>query len=158
MKKAPPNEAVAQYIERLESLYTKVADEWLPAIDPDASATRGHRLLDEELSGPYEAPALSLCLTNGNTIHLVPRGCYVIAAAGRLDFESKLGRESIVYLEGVPTISTETRFRDQVVSAFEKKFGSDHEPGWAWVQNKSTGDFPVLTRDEFERLIETLSE
>jgi len=158
MIKGPPNEAVAQYLERVEALYRTVQEEWLPAIDPHSSVTRGHHLVDEELSGPYDAPTLDLHLGNGITIHLVPRGCYVIAAAGRLDFESKLGQESTVYLEGAPAIETEAGVGSQGGAVSEKGFGNPREAGWAWVQNKASGELPILNRGVFERLIGTLSE
>ncbi len=159
INQAPPNEKVAQYLERIEELYKRIQDEWLPSIDPDAEVTRsGEIALNEELSGPYEAPTLEIRRKSGTNIRFCPKACYVIAASGRLDVASDLGREMIVYLEGDPAIVTTISAAGRTEPPSVRRLRQQTGNGWAWVRDMKLGDMPALDREAFERLLEVLSE
>ena len=159
MNQTLPNTAVALYIERLERLYQEIEEHWLPAIDPKAKVhPAGEVHLDEEMSGPYEAPSIEIEPASGISIRLEPRACYVIAASGRLDAVSDLGREIMVYIEGKPSMETTISAGEKLVHSSSRPLRRQTGDGWTWVRDVRAGDVPQLDCATFERLVKELSE
>ncbi|MCX7044976.1 MAG: hypothetical protein NTX50_05740, partial [Candidatus Sumerlaeota bacterium] len=82
-----------------------------------------------------------------------------LGAEGRVDIQSDLGSETLLYLEGEPLISIReiTEKGTRLGKAASQPSCEDFAQGWVYLQNSSVGLSPSLDEDLFHRLLEVLS-
>jgi len=123
------NPDVERYVARLQSLYSSV-ENWLRQRDPDATFTVGEVELNERRTQRYVAPELTVRLAGRPEIRLIPKGIFMVGAQGRVDVQSELGREILVWVAddgaGFPSgISGDP-------PPFTWPIYPDVPSGWAW--------------------------
>jgi hypothetical protein len=151
---------VQTYLQRVVALYGEVR-EWMTALEADAQFSETVVELVEEATGPYKAKSLEISRKGKPAIRLIPRGRYMIGAEGRVDIRSRLGRETVVWVEaGGPAVGF--RFSPGGGPAPEELSGRPMFPGiekgWAWADDHRKGlehlDFAVFR----DRIVASLSE
>jgi hypothetical protein len=86
------------YRHRVDVLYDNVR-EWILARLP-TSTFHGTRLqMNEEAIGAYELESLDVSLPGLPAVRFVPRGALMVGARGRVDVRSRLGRQTLVWME-----------------------------------------------------------
>ncbi|MCG3197981.1 MAG: hypothetical protein HUU16_11615 [Candidatus Omnitrophica bacterium] len=145
------------YLERLEDLYSKVVA-WVREMNSEAEFLRVPRTIREG-DFQYEADILEVCIPGMGKFSLVPRGCRILGAEGRVDLEGPGGSEALVLREesGSPLTFKEITETGRVIPR-ESAVPSDHVEGWHFVQNTAIGYLPVLDKDLFIRLLAVLSK
>jgi len=147
-----------QYLSRVNNLYSQ-AREWIRGFDPNAQVEEENITLKEEPVEPYQAKILVIKRSKYKTVRLIPRGCWIIGAEGRVDMKSDLGTETLVYVsEGGPAIKIdELTENGKVLKEREPRpIANDVAEGWVFVQNRQVGMLPSLDADLFHRLLEVL--
>ena len=152
-----PEHSRDEYLARLSSLYRKVR-EWLKDSDPQARVDEEDTTISEEPGEPYRVKSLVIQRSGYKTVRLIPRGRWIIGAEGRVDVESDLGSETLLY-EGGPIVD----IREITESGLRLGRGNwnplkDEEvaEGWVFLQNRDVGLRPTLSIDLFFRLLEVL--
>lgn len=145
------------YLSRLEDLYSKVVA-WAQQISPAAEFSRSRIVISEE-DFQYEADILEICLPGLGKFNLIPRGCRILGAEGRVDLEGPGGAEALVLREegGSPLTFKEITESGRILPC-ESANSSEYVEGWYFVQNTAIGYLPVLDKDLFIRLLTVLSK
>jgi len=86
-----------RWIEELSQLCKKIQNEWLAELvaSEDATIASDHVVLNEQLIGSYNAPALLINLGD-RAVRLQPKGTMVIGAAGRVDLQGPGGIATLI--------------------------------------------------------------
>lgn len=147
-----------EYLMRVDDLYTQVR-KWIGGFDSNAEVTEEAITLREEPVEPYQAKVLVISRDNYKPVRLIPRGCWIIGAEGRVDLKSDLGTETLVYVsEGGPAtrIDAITENGKVLEEGKPRSIGDDVAEGWVFVQNRQIGMLPSLDANLFRRLLEAL--
>ena len=125
---------VQTYLQRVRQLYDDVRG-WMTALEPNSQFSETEIELDEEATGPYKAKRLEIARTGRPALRFGPRGRYMVGAEGRVDVQSDLGRETLVWVgAGGPAVGF--RFSPGSGEAPEELTGPPMFPGiaegWAW--------------------------
>jgi hypothetical protein len=129
-----PRTNVNTYLLRVAELYADVRT-WMASLEPSSQFSEIDVELNEEVTGSYKAKTLEVTRTGRPSIQLVPRGRYMIGAEGRVDVQSHLGREVLVWVRaGGPAVGFQ--FSSGGGRAPEELLGRQMFPGvaegWAW--------------------------
>ena len=146
-----------EYLSRVASLFNQ-AKEWTAQFDPEATFPQEEIItIKEEPVDAYKANVLVISRPDRKPVRLIPRGCWIIGAQGRVDMKSDLGTETLVYvLDGGPTIQWQTENGKVLEEGKPRPFSKDVKEGWALIQNRQLGMFPSLDAYLFGRLLEVL--
>ena len=147
-----------EYLERVENLYAK-ARKWIDGFAPKAEVSQEVTTLHEEPVEPYSANVLKIERPDYKTVHLIPRGRWIIGAEGRVDMKSSLGTETLVYVsDGGDSIKIDSLTENGKVLKEEgpEYNAKDVAEGWVFIQNRRLGMLPSLDADLFHRLLEVL--
>jgi len=153
-----PEQTRDEYLSRVEMLYNH-AKEWTRQFDPEAKFTEESISIKEEPVDAYLANVLVISRLDRKPVRLIPRGCWIIGAKGRVDMKSDLGTETLVYaLDGGPSIRFDLRTENGNIleEGKPRSFFKDVKEGWAFLQNRQLGMLPLLDADLFCRLLEVL--
>jgi hypothetical protein len=125
---------VQAYLQRVRQLYDDVSN-WMTTLETNSKFSETEIELSEEATGPYKATILEIARPGRPAIQLVPRGRYMVGAEGRVDVQSGLGREILVWVQaGGPAVGF--RFSPGSGEAPEELSGDAMFPGivegWAW--------------------------
>jgi hypothetical protein len=149
-----------EYLSRVDTLFQQ-AKAWATQCDADATFSEEEIDIREEPVGQYRAPVLVISRPNRKRIRLIPRGCWILGAQGRVDMKSDLGTETLVYvLEAGPSIRFDimTENGEILEEGRSHSFFKDVTPGWALIQNRQLGMLPTLDGALFARLLEVLGQ
>jgi len=147
-----------EYLSRVAALFDQ-AKAWTTQFDPKATFAEKRISIKEEPVADYEATVLVITRPDCKPVSLVPRGCWIIGAAGRVDMKSDLGTETLVYvLDGGPAIQFTLRTENGKIleEGKPRPFYKDVKKGWSLIQNRQLGMLPTLDADLFCRLLEVL--
>lgn len=147
-----------QYLARIENLYSTVR-EWIQAANPGAKLTEELLQISEEPVEPYKAKVLVIERPGFKTVRLIPRGCWIIGAEGRVDMKSDLGTETLVYVsDGGPVVRIEMLTDGGKILPIDEKrlLGGAIAEGWVFLQNRQLGITPVLDQLLFQYLLDVL--
>ncbi|MBM4037006.1 MAG: hypothetical protein FJ290_00710 [Planctomycetes bacterium] len=154
---ATTNEAVAEYLERVEELYANVR-EWM-SDEPGVEFSEGKTRLNEEYTGPYAAKVLKVKLNGGKALSFVPKGAYFIGARGHLDVSGPLWRETLVWVdEDGPAIAFKETAEGQVEVLQGRPMYPGVPRGWAWVDNSHRRLVHLDRKVFFRKLLRALTE
>ena len=147
-----------EYLSRVAALFNH-AREWTRGFDPEATFTEESVTIKEEPVAAYQANVLVISRPGYKTVRLIPRGCWIIGAEGRVDMKSDLGTETLVYdSEGGPTIRIDLLTENGKVlpEGNPRPLANDVAEGWTFIQNRQLGMRPSFDADLFRRLLEVL--
>ena len=86
-----PKQQLADWLERLDALYTEIGNFLTPYIDAGKARTEFRPIqMNEEFSGPYEARQMFLSIGT-STIIFKPVGTMLIGSKGRVDVQGPRG-------------------------------------------------------------------
>lgn len=140
-------EEAATFLLRLEELYERV-ETWIRAMDPGAVfSPRGSISINEEETGEYDAPTLTIRMSSGDDLHVLPVGCNIMDAAARVRIYC-IGWETVDYLEREPTLTIGTGDRARTLSLREQT-----GLGWVWIRDRLKHDIPPLDESAFRDLV-----
>ena len=129
----------------MNALYESVR-EWTSRADPGARFEEGELTLSEPWLGEYAAPTLSLLVSGGKPLNLVPIGCDVVGGEGWVDMHTLFGTQTFMY-------HSEDNARYNVaLNGAPPSTGV----GWVWVEAGTTSGYPLLTVEVFTKLIKRL--
>ena len=151
-------QVLTEYLERVHMLFEQ-AKEWTRQYDPDASFEEETVTIKEEPVEPYSARVLVIKRAGRKPIRLIPRGCWIIGAEGRVDMKSDLGSETFVYvLDGGPGIrfTVQTEGGHILDQGEPQPLFRDAREGWAFLHDRKLGMLPILDAELFCRLLEML--
>ncbi len=150
------NETPELFLERVDALYEKIK-QWLMAIDSSITVTEEDITIEEQPGESYSARVLIVNRPGYETIRFVPKGRWIIGAEGRVDVQSRLGTEALVYVSDAgPVFRAEILTEGGKVLGHESPLAGEVAEGWVFVQNRQLGIFPSLDAFLLERLIEIL--
>lgn len=148
----------AEYIGRLDELYSSV-EKWIE--NTGLTVSRSSIELNEEISGPYEAPAAAILDAEGKKVaELLPLGAWIIGAEGRVDLVGPLDRTSLVYLRrGGPHIDRkEADATGHPEGRSRPLFQGIGRAGWYWIEDKRLGRAHPVTKRLFLDLLAGVSD
>ena len=151
-------EMLDEYLKRVDDLYAQVR-KWIAGLDSNSTVSEEAITLREEPVDPYQAKVLVISRDNYKPVRLIPRGCWIVGAEGRVDLKSDLGTETLVYVsEGGPAIRIDVLTENGKVleEGESRSLGEDVAQGWVFVQNRQVGLLPTLDANLFRRLLEAL--
>ena len=149
-----------EYLSRVTEFFNQ-AREWTSNFDAEATITEEDITIKEEPVGEYPAKVLAIIRPDRKTVRLLPRGCWIIGAEGRVDMKSDLGTETLVYtLERGPAIRLDLQTENGKILESGKPcpLAKDIAEGWALIQNRQLGMLPALDASLFCRLLEVLGQ
>lgn len=153
------DQAVANFRQRVEELYEFVTG-WVTIWSPRSQVTRRRITLHEAATGPYEMEALDIKDPDmGRVVTLRPVACYLAGADGRVDIESSVSRETLLYLaDGEPSLVMHVQRGDSdwIPSPPAGAHPPETAPGWLWMQNRLLSLSPSLNNELLFRFIEVL--
>jgi hypothetical protein len=148
-----------EFLLRVATLFGK-AREWTERFDPEARIEEETISIKEEPVAPYQTQVLVINRPNHKTVRLIPKGRWIIGAEGRVDMESDLGTETLIYTsEGAPGIRIdELTENGRILQRPEPRSPSQQEvaEGWFFMQNRQIGLLPTMDASLFRRLLEVL--
>lgn len=153
-----PEQMRDEYLERVAALFLLVK-EWTGQFDSKATFREESITLKEEPVAAYSVNVLIISRPDRKTIRLLPRGCWIIGAQGRVDMKSDLGTETLVYvLDGGPSIRFDLQTENGKIleKGPARPFYQNVKEGWALIQNRQLGMLPLLDKALFCRLLEVL--
>ena len=148
-----------EYLARVTSLFGHLR-KWIKVIDPEAELGEESIAIKEEPVASYEAQVLVIHRPSRKTVRLIPRGCWIIGAEGRVDMESDLGTETLIYTSesGVGIRIDELTENGGRLERAKPHSAAQQEvaEGWYFMQNRQIGLIPTLDANLFHRLLEVL--
>ncbi|MFH1742010.1 MAG: hypothetical protein ABIH23_23660 [bacterium] len=153
-----PEQLRNEYLQRVSNLFDKVR-QWVSEFDPNATFQEEETTIREVPIEPYEVHCLVIDRPGYKQVRLIPRGCQIIGAEGRVDMKSDLGTETLVYVwEGGPHIVSKILSQNgEVLHETSRAFVEDVTEGWVHLENRQSGPLPALDANLFRHLMEVLS-
>lgn len=147
------HQEIEDYRHRVDALYDRV-NSWIVARLPGAAFYRTPVQLNEAATGPYELESLDVSLPGLPAVRFVPRGIFLVGARGRVDVRSRLGRQTLVWLEaGGPALSPE----QETETVISRPVFPNAAEGWSWSDPKGT-EVRILTPDAlWDRILTPLT-
>ena len=134
---------VDDYRHRVDALYGNVRA-WIVVRVPGASFHRTPIQMNEEATGPYELESLEVKLPGFPPVRFVPRGIFMVGARGRVDVRSRLGRQTLLWLEASGSALTATVDPDEAnETVITRPLFPNAAEGWSWSDPKSTEVWPL---------------
>jgi hypothetical protein len=144
-----------KYIQRVEELF-----EWIKKQTSEiAQVTDSQPTKISEGGAEYEAPVLiAIPRHSKREVRFFPRGYSWGGTEGRVDVESDLGRERLLFL-GEKDGEAEVLLLEPRYPSLERKnsIQNDVLEGWVLQQSPRPGLNPSLTADLLHRLLEVMS-
>src|SRR5437868_15068549 len=103
---------IDNYRRRVNALYDEVRA-WILARLPGATFRRTPVEMNEEATGGYKLESLEISLPGLPAMRFVPRGIFMVGARGRVDVRSRLGRQTLLWLEAGGSTVTSLQNGDQ---------------------------------------------
>ena len=155
---ATPKQRRDEYLSRVSALFER-ARRWTATIDEKAQFSEEDITIIEEPVGAYPAKVLAIARPGRKTVRLIPCGCLIIGAEGRVDLKSDLGTETLVYTtEEGPPLSIDALTENGKVLAEIPLREEEVAKGWFFLQNRQLGIMPSLDIRLFHRLLEVLGQ
>jgi len=137
------HQEIDDYRHRVDSLYGNVRD-WIVARLPGAVFHNTRVQMNEEATGPYELESLDVSLAGLPAVRFVPRGIFMVGARGRVDVRSRLGRQTLVWLEaGGPALTATVNPGQETETVISRPLFRNAAEGWSWSDPKRTEVLPL---------------
>ena len=137
------HQEIDDYRHRVGELYANVRS-WVLARLPGALFHQTRVQINEQATGPYELESLDVTLPGFPAVRFVPRGIFMVGAHGRVDVRSRLGRQTLVWLEaGGPALNVTATFNEQPEAVISRPLFRDAAEGWSWSDPKRTEVRPL---------------
>ncbi|MCX7015126.1 MAG: hypothetical protein NTW86_21665 [Candidatus Sumerlaeota bacterium] len=150
---------VEQYKARLEELFQTV-EAWAKEWSPKAQVKRIPSQITEPVPGAYSVDILEIQQPGlRRPVRLRPLGCYIVGAEGRVEVESNLDHESLMYIPGGgPDMTIQVGGASGRLPKHSKArtLRKETAEGWVWVQSRLMGLYPTLNDDLMHRMVEVL--
>jgi len=145
------------YLERVNELLLRIK-EWL--LKNNYSFQDKETKITEK-NKKYSAPALELTIPEkGFQVKIIPIGCYIIGAEGRVDIVGSLDRTLLVFLKkGGPSVSIQEQNRSVAMTQAEPRlfFKNINEDGWYWIEDRRLGRAKPIDEELFFDLLRWVS-
>lgn len=126
------------YRRRLDALYGDIRG-WILAREPLADFGSTFVKLSEEVTGVYEVPSLEVNIPSLPAVRFVPRGTFMVGARGRVDVRSRLGRQTLVWLEvGGPALTAIVDPGQETEMVISRPLLQNAAEGWSWSDARRT--------------------
>ena len=136
-------EEIEDYRHRVEALYDTVRRA-IVARSPGAAFHQTQVQLNEEATGPYELESLDVSFPGIPAVRFVPRGIFMVGARGSVDVRSRLGRQTLVWLEaGGPALTAAVNPGQETETVISRPLFRNAAEGWAWSDPKRTEALPL---------------
>jgi hypothetical protein len=136
-------EEIDDYCRRVDVLYGNVHD-WIVARLPLTVFHRTPVQMNEEATGPYELESLEINLPGFTAVRFVPRGIFMVGARGRVDVRSRLGRQTLVWIEASsPAFMTMIDPGQETETVISRPLFRNTAEGWSWSDPKRTSVRPL---------------
>lgn len=150
-------EARDTYLRRVRDFHA-VARGWATALDAAVRFEDGESNIPDEVLGETRAPVLRILRPDRKTVCLIPRGWHIVGAEGRVDVESDLGSETLLYMrEGTPVSHVAQRTENDV-PLDAAPASAEAGGGWVLAQNRPVGLLPEVDSRLFSLLLEALGK
>jgi len=148
---------IDDYRHRVDTLYGNVRD-WIVARVPGAVFHATRVEMNEEATGPYELESLDVSLPGLPAVRFVPRGIFMVGARGRVDVRSRLGRQTLVWLEaGGPALTTAVDPDQETETVISRPLFPNAAAGWSWSDPKRTGVRPLSVNVLWDHVLTPLT-
>lgn len=145
------NSIRASYIKALDNLYQNI-DSWLEPTELSAKITKNNVKLNEEATGTYYAPQLTILYGQNKSIAtLEPVAAHVLGANGRVDLVGLYDRAYMLYFNDLNTKPVNQQGVLLLNPGVTK-------PGWYWIPNRINENDHLLDKDVFKQLITEVSD
>jgi hypothetical protein len=135
---------IGDFRQRVDALYDNVQT-WIVARLPQATFHRTPMQISEESTGPYELESLDVSLPGLPAVRFVPRGIFMVGARGRVDVRSRLGRQTLVWLEaGGPALTATVSPGQETETVISRPLFPNAFAGWSWSDPKRTEVRPLV--------------
>ncbi len=148
---------IRQYLAALDRLYSDIR-KWIGETSIMLIETPIE--ITEEQIEKYDAPGMRLLDEDGRSIAAVqPVGTKIIGADGRVDFIGDIGRESVVWLQGIetPSAGRETEGEESWI-LFSSIYKGVTTAGWYWIEDSRRSKANLLDRDVFWEIVAEVSD
>ena len=136
-------EEIADYRDRVDVLYDNVRA-WIVARLPGAVFHRAPVKLNEESTGLYELESLDVSLPGFPAVRFVPRGIFMVGARGHVDVRSRLGRQTLLWLEaGGPSLTATVNPDEETEMVISRPLFANAAEGWSWSDRKRNDVLPL---------------
>ncbi|NQS97927.1 MAG: hypothetical protein HQ591_05695 [candidate division Zixibacteria bacterium] len=109
----------------------------------------------------YFAPAIDLTIPEKNyKVKIIPIGCFIIGAEGRVDIVGSLDRAILVFLrKGGPAVTIQEQNRNVSMTPGQPRlfFKNINEDGWYWIEDKRLGRAKPIDEELFMDLLRWVS-
>lgn len=145
------------YFERVNDLFLKMKN-WLNTKDFKFQETNV-TVIEKNIK--YIAPSIELTILEKNlNVKIVPMGCYIIGAEGRVDIVGELDSTIIVFLKkGGPSVSIQEQYGNPNRRTGQPRlfFKNINDDGWYWIEDKRLGRAKPIDKELFLDLIRWVS-
>jgi hypothetical protein len=146
------------FLDRVNDLFIQIKD-WLQEKNYAFQETK---IKITEKSKKYTAPSIELTIPEKDfKVKIVPIGCYIIGAEGRVDIVGDIDRANLVYLEkGGPVVNIREYLGKTPMTPTEPRllFKNIYNDGWYWIEDKRLGRAKPIDEDLFMDLINWVSD
>src|SRR5882724_2795399 len=127
---------IEDFRQRIDGLYDNVRAAIVARV-PGAAFHQTPVQLNEEATGPYELESLDVSLPGFPAVRFVPRGIFMVGARGRVDVRSRLGRQTLVWLEaGGPALTATVNPDEETETVISRPLFPNAAAGWSWSDPK----------------------